>query len=418
MLSDFMNYTALLYALGSAPLFAARPFLAAFITALIARYGTNLPLLGDSEAVLALSGAPAWFTSATCLWTLFALAAAEVASAKSPEVRALLDEFDGVIKSGVAFLVSLAILDPKDAALIQAIDQNSILGFSSLGAALTSGTVYGCNLVRRGLVGMLNEIDDHDDVGLQSLLAWIENTWTVFGILLLLLLPLFALLLSALATLGLFLWRRRALAREQAALVACASCTTRIRPSATLCYSCKTPVASPRAVGVFGQPLNKPAKELALHRFELAARKRCPDCATRLEKRAVRQNCPLCNKLTFASRAEFESYLAVLSARLPKTLLICAGLSAIPLLGIIPGVIYYRLTLVSGLRGFIPPLTGCSTRLLVRVLNYGIIALQPIPILGALILPLMCWSNYTLYRRALNEKAHEQLVDAEVAAVN
>jgi len=384
-----MTITSLLYAFGSAPLFAARPFLAAFITAMLARFGTKLPFLGDNDAVVALSAAPEWFTSPTCLWILAALAAAEVASAKSPEVRAALDEFDGIVKSSVAFLVSLAILDPNDTALIKAIDQNSILGFESLGALLMAGTVYSCNLVRRGIVGMISDVDDNDDIGFQSLLAWIENTWTVFGILLLLLLPLFALLLSALTTLGLYLWRRRSLANEEAAKVPCANCSTRIRPTATVCFSCRSAVAAPRAVGVFGQPRKQVAADLALHRFELVARKRCPDCASRLEKRAVRQSCETCAKVTFASRAEFEAYLGALAARLPRTLLICLGLSAIPLLGIIPGVIYYRLTLVSGLRGYIPPLKGCSTRFLVRLVNYGLIALQPIPILGALILPLM-----------------------------
>ena len=406
-----MTITSWIYALGSAPLFAARPFLAAFLTSLIARYGTHLPWIGDSDAVVALSNAPAWFTSATCLWVLCALAAAEVASAKSPEVRALLDEFDALLKSSVAFLVSLAILDPGDASLIKAVEQNSVGGFSSIGALLTAGCVYACNSVRRGIVSMISDVDDHDDLGLQSLLAWVENTWTVFGIVLLLLLPLFALLLAGLTTLGLFAWRRRALANEEAAKIACPGCSTRIRPTATVCFSCRRAVDAPRAVGVFGQPRAQVALDLTLHRFELAARKRCPDCASRLEKRAVRQACATCAKVTFASQREFDAYLAALAARLPKTLLICLGLSAIPLLGVIPGVIYYRLTLVSGLRGYIPPLKGCSTRLLVRIVNYGIIALQPIPILGALILPLMCWSNYTLYRRALGEKAALDLAD-------
>lgn len=402
-----MTITTLIYALGSAPLFAARPFLAAFLTALLARFGTSIPWLGDHDAIVALSHAPDWFTNGTCLSILGVLSAAEIASAKSPEIQAVMAELDAWIKSSVAFLVSLAILDPDDAKILRAIDENSILGLHSFAALGSAGATFLSNRIRAGLVNMISDVDDHDDVGLKSLLAWIENTWTVFGILLLVLLPLFALALSAAATLFVFLWRRRALAREAASMVTCASCQARIRPTATLCHHCRAQVAGPKAVGVFGQATKRIATDRNRHRFELIARKRCPDCASRLEKRAVQQDCPTCGRRTFADAAEFDSYLRALADRLPRTLLVCFALSAIPLVGVIPGVIYYRLTLVSGLRGYIPPLKGCTTRFLVRLVNYGIIALQPIPLLGALILPLMCWSNYVLYRSSLREKGGE-----------
>jgi hypothetical protein len=119
--------------------------------------------------------------------------------------------------------------------------------------------------------------------------------------------------------------------------------------------------------------------------------------------------------VTFANQAEFQDYLGVLQARLPKTLLICLGLSAIPVIGVIPGVVYYRLTLVSGLRGYVPPLRGCLARVMIRVINWGIIALQPIPILGALIVPLMCLSTYTIYRNSLRNRAGKDLTAPESA---
>jgi hypothetical protein len=121
--------------------------------------------------------------------------------------------------------------------------------------------------------------------------------------------------------------------------------------------------------------------------------------------------------VTFASQTEFESYLAALQRRLPKTLLICLGLSAIPVVGVIPGVVYYRLTLVSGLRGYVPPLRGLFARVAIRVINWGVIALQPIPILGALIVPLMCLSNYTIYRGSLKGRAGKDLRTVEAATV-
>jgi hypothetical protein len=113
--------------------------------------------------------------------------------------------------------------------------------------------------------------------------------------------------------------------------------------------------------------------------------------------------------VTFADEAEFERYLERLSARLPRTLLICLGLGAIPLLGVIPGVVYYRLNLVAGLRGYVPPLRGCASRWLVRGLHVLVVALQPIPLVGALTLPLLCWSTYAIYRRVLLGRARVEL---------
>jgi hypothetical protein len=119
--------------------------------------------------------------------------------------------------------------------------------------------------------------------------------------------------------------------------------------------------------------------------------------------------------VTFASQAEFEKYLAALRARLPKTLLICLLLSAIPIVGVIPGVVYYRLTLVTGLRGYVPPLRGCLARVLIRVIHWGIIAFQPIPILGALVVPTMCLSTYWIYASTLRGRAAKDLAEVAVA---
>jgi hypothetical protein len=178
---------------------------------------------------------------------------------------------------------------------------------------------------------------------------------------------------------------------------------------------CKHPQAAPRAVGVFGQPLARPAEDRATQRWQLLGRKRCPACAARLKQRAVQQSCPACGTVSFATRRDFEDYADAIDQRLPKTLLICALFSAIPVVGVIPGVIYYRLNLVTAFRGYLPPVTGCLTRFYVRVLHWGLLLLQPIPLLGALILPLMCWSTHLLYRRALRNEVSSRL--AEPAAL-
>src|SRR5690606_53751 len=95
------------------------------------------------------------------------------------------------------------------------------------------------------------------------------------------------------------------------------------------------------------------------------------------------------------------------------TLLVCLAFSAVPVVGVIPGVVYYRMTLVSGLRGYVPPVRGCLARVVTRVLGFAVLALQPIPLVGALVLPLLCITAYLVYRRALTGHALPELERAE-----
>lgn len=403
-----MTITSLLYSVGSVPMFASRPFLAALLTSLLCRFGDRLPLVNEQLGA-ALAKAPAWYTSNIALGVMAVLAALELASAKSPEIRAALDEVDGFVKAGVAMVVSSALLDKDSIAILKTVDHSSLIGLHSLWTLLVGSAVYVLSALRKAVVGFLFEIDDHDDLGVATLISRIETTWTAAALLFLVVFPIVALLLSGLTALALWWLRRRAERAEEAAKIPCSRCAAKIHPSAVACQACGQEQAAPRAVGVFGQPKAQPAANRELHRFELIARKRCPVCATRLKQRAVRQSCPGCQRVTMSNQQEFESYLSALGQRLPKTLLICLLLGAIPVVGVIPGVAYYRLTVIAGLRGYIPPLRGCFAKWIVRVVNWGMIALQPIPGLGALVLPLMCLTNYWIYRRALRGRAEVEL---------
>ncbi len=399
---------SVLYSLATVPLFASRPFLAAFLTALLARWGVHIPWLGDKEVIVALHQAPQWFQGFGCLAALFALAVGEMLSAKSAEVRSIMQEVDAWLKAAVALLVALAVLDKQDAETLRGL-QHQGLGLHGFWSGCVAALTWGAAMLRKGALAIVHEIDDHDDIGLQTALSWAENSWVVLGIVFFVIAPIVALVLSLCAALGLWLAQRWARRQEERKKIPCAQCATLVYPHALACPNCRHELASPRAVGVFGQPKDKPSLDRAEQRFLLIARKRCPVCATRLVKRAVQQPCPACNTVTFASWREFEEYRRVIDARLPKTLLVCLGFSAIPVVGVIPGVIYYRLNLVTAFRGYIPPVSGCFARFWVRFVHWGLILLQPIPLFGALMLPLMCWTTWAIYRRALNGSAKREL---------
>lgn len=410
-----MNLGGVLYGLGSVPMFASRPFLAALVTSLLARFGGALPLLGGSSLVQSLEATPGWFSSWTALGVLALLALGEALSGKSPEVRAVMQELDTWLRSGTALAVSLALFDSETAETLQAV-QHAGLTPASVLALVIGALVHGFALLRRAFLSVVLDADEDDDVGLVSVVSWAENSWTVLGILFLVLFPIAAVVLGLLTALALRVLAKRAERRAEESKVPCASCGARLHASAPRCRSCGAAVAAPRAIGVFGAPREAPAPEPAEHRFRLIARKRCPVCAERLRARAPKQACPTCGATTFASDAELASYLGALRARLPRTLLVCLGLGAVPILGVVPGVVYFRLNLVSGLRGYIPPLRGIGARWTVRILSWGILALQPIPVLGALVLPAMCWANWLVYGRALRRQGERALSVAPLAA--
>lgn len=406
-----MSLVTFLYSLASIPMFAARPFLAAFLTALIARFGDDVPFLKESDVVEALSHAPSWFTSGTTLAILGALAVGEVLAAKNPDVRAAMEEIDAWVKAAVSTAVSLALLDSETLSTIKAI-QRSGLGLESTLALLVGVATWFMAQLRRGALWVFQEIDDDDDIGLQTALSWIENTWTASGILFIVVFPIIALVLAALTALALYGLKRWNEHREHRLRVPCSVCAAAILPHATQCHFCRHEVAQPRAVGVFGTPKAAPCEDRDRQPFDLIARKRCPLCATRLRKRAVQQACSTCRVVTFAGEREFRTYLETLGERLPKTLGISFLLSAIPVVGVVPGVAYYRLTLISGLRGFVPPVRGCVSNVLLFFIRWILVALQPIPLVGALVIPLMCLSSYLIYKRALVGRAHKDLAVA------
>jgi Zn finger protein HypA/HybF involved in hydrogenase expression len=404
---------SVLYSLASIPLFAARPFLAAFLTAVLARWGVDMPFIGDSRVIIALHHSPAWFQSWACILSLLALAAAEYWATKDPDVRGFMEDLDSWIKSGVSLLVTLALIEKEDAALIQKL-QSQGLAVADLWAGVVAVGTWITAWMRRGALALIYEIDDDDDIGLASVIGWTESAFTLIGVLFLIVFPILSLVLAGLTALGLFVaqaWVRR---REERRKQPCERCAAPVYPHALRCPLCRHPQAAPRAVGVFGQPRAHACEDRQAQVWQLLARKRCPDCAARLKERAVQQSCKSCGTVSFATRREFEAYADAIDARLPRTLLVCALFSAIPVVGVIPGVIYYRLNLVTAFRGYLPPLTGCLTRFYVRVLHWGLLLFQPIPLVGAVILPLMCWSTHMLYRRALKNEVQTRLAEPAV----
>ena len=139
--------------------------------------------------------------------------------------------------------------------------------------------------------------------------------------------------------------------------------------------------------------------------YRLIAVKRCPVCATHFDRKAVKQTCGACGHRLMDDPSFARGYIASIDGRVPLACVVCFGLGLIPVLGVIPGVIYYRLAIVAPFRRYIPPGRGFVLRWGVRLVILALVALQWVPLAGALALPAMALINYGAYRSAYRRLA-------------
>ena len=68
------------------------------------------------------------------------------------------------------------------------------------------------------------------------------------------------------------------------------------------------------------------------------------------------------------------------------------------LYGLIPGVLCYRLTVVAPFRRYVPLGQRFCMKWFIWAFFFVLIALQWIPVAGAVVIPLMALTSYTAYR--------------------
>lgn len=393
-----MPVPVLLATLSSVPLFASRPFLTAFLTALTARFGPALPWIGSLDVVEALAATPDWFRAPFFLVLLGSLAVLELAATRSSEARELLGGVERVVQAVVPMVVAFAWTHPG-AGTAEAVTGGitSLANLWPVGVAAGSVAV---GSVRRGALAWTGEVDPDSRLGLNSLRAFVEDVWVLTSFLFLVVFPALALVAMAAAVAALWAVRRVVRTREERRRVPCASCRTPIHAHALVCPHCRTEVAVPRAVGLFGQSLERPAAAREDHAFRLAFRHRCRVCASPSDARTIDRRCPVCGSVAFESSEDFTRYVRRIDTRVPGTLLTASLLGAVPLVGLVPALLVGHCALVTGVRGWVPALARWRTRWWIRLLHVLVLFLQPVPVVGALVMPLLCATSYGAWRSA------------------
>ncbi|MHC4784498.1 MAG: FmdB family zinc ribbon protein [Planctomycetota bacterium] len=385
---------------GLTAFFASRTFIPAFATALTMRFGLQAEWFDWFGIEIAAAAAPSWFTGDTALIVLGLLATLEVAATKSTDARALMAEIDPYIKPAIAVLTYLGVASTVDAAYLEEhLIQPQEAGFIDLlPAAAVGAATWWTTVNRREAMVLITEADEDDDLGVQKLFSWAEDIWAAIGPWLLVIFGIAMLVVTGIVVGIFFLLRLRARIKDEQSKIDCTSCSEKVYGCAVQCQQCGAKVDAPRGVGFFGTTKAKPAKDLARHPYRLVEKKRCPVCATRFEQRQPRQICPACGHDLFADSDFARAYLGAVASRLPTVLGVSFLFSLVPIVGLIPGVIYYRLAVVAPFRRYIPRGRALLLRWGIKLFFLILILLQWVPLLGGAVVPLMALINYRVYR--------------------
>ncbi len=394
-----MLQSLLFQGIGSVGFFSARAFMPAFVTALVLTYGPEMGFLGidDSRFFENVEIAEIWFTSGFAVTLLGFLAILEFVVMHNPDLRALVSEFEVYVKPVMAIITFLGFfgaIEPE--ALVVAMRQAAVTDV--LAAGVVGAGVFTVSSKRRDLMALFMEADEDDEVGIQKLFSWGEDLWVLFGPWFLLLFPLLTVFLIGIGIGLLYRARKRAEAREEQSKIPCGACGVPIFRSALACPSCSTETEAPRAVGYLGQAKANRAADPATHPYRLVEKKRCPVCATRFKKRKPRQTCTPCGHQLMADAAFSKAYAARIGRRVPLVLVVSFLLSLVPIIGLIPAVIYYRLELVAPFRRYVPRGRSLMLRWGTRVFYFVLIAFQWVPLLGGFVAPIMGFTSYQIYR--------------------
>ena len=415
-----VSLSTLLTGMGSIGMFSSRAFVSAFAVAGTLRWGPEFGWINQLGLMQRVTDVPTWFTHDITLIVLGVLAALEVAATKSPEARELLLEVDGYFKAGAAFVTTLTVsgvISASDAELFKQITAwvqpvQAGLGEGAVGfvtACFAAAGVWFACIARSRLLGVFIEADPDDDTMLLGALGWAEDLWALFGTLLLFLFPLVMLGATALLLAALWLLQWRAKRAEEKSKTPCPSCTQPMYGCARYCPACGANNAHPCAIDWLGRTRDKPAPDPALHPERLTQKQRCPRCAAHLKSRRACQQCPACPHVLFKDPDDIRRYLAVLDSRRAGVVLIAGLLSLIPVVGLIPGIILYRIKLIAPLRRYTSMTRTIPVRWGLRLLFFVIVWLQIIPGLGAFAVPVMALVSYAAYRRMfLRQIKHDQ----------
>ena len=395
-------------------LVSIRMFLPGFLYFGALRLAVEYPRYAPELVAKLASQTPAWQISWPFLAVLGLLACAELAAVRNPDIKQfLVEDLDRYVKPVMAILLALGVIDAAQSQTVNHLMgrvvqvQAAAFGGVWLVLALAAGGMTGfCCQIRATVLEKLQAIDPDDSLHLQSISNCLGEAVLIGGVLLVLLSPLLALILTVSSMLAGLYFKRLWDWYETQHTHLCAACsakgvTTPVANCALICPVCGAEQPDVRRVGWFGFSSTARLEGMPpeKHAFRLLASHRCRWCAAPLDGGTT---CGKCGHPQWAESFD-RYYVRKTDIRCAVLMMFALACSTFPLGGLVLTLILFRPLAVRPLSVHLGGVTrffaSFMAILLKLLLLIPLVILSFIPVIGALAqLPFL--ARYVFVRRA------------------
>ena len=394
-----MGFFGAIAALGAAGPLASRAFLPLLAVLLLARFPGAMQWLGAAPPrvpeQLSFMGST-WF-----LALVAALAMAELLADKNSDVKEAYDLTMVYVKAGVAVLVALAVVPQETVKVIPGVAQAGLGGALAVGL-LVALLTWWLGRLRARFFDVLRQLDDDDNLGIQKMISLLEDLWSVCGVVLLVVLPILALVLTGCLLLSVVLVRRYLEFRENCQRVDCPHCQHPVLPTALRCKQCHGELEPAELLTwkLWGKadpaPTPLPEQTRKTQALRLASRRRCPACGEKGEiTKVIPKGCEVCGAAPLHQRYPdwFDDYQRATIRRGWLLLLPVVAASFLPVVGFAVAVVATRVVVVSPLRIFLGRGQRFMLRWGLRLLTVLLLIPANVPVLSILAAPIILVAN-------------------------
>ncbi len=348
-----------------------RMFTPIFLYMALIRYGGQLECLAAGIAKLQAM-TPAWMNNNIFFCIFGVLAVLEIAANWSTTLRELLSstKFDECVKVVFSALISFGFLNMEEVKSLQEVQVlmpnvqlAAALPLALVGAACCGALTAFLVQLRSVVSNFIYLIDPDNDFHLQTMYAGAEESLALFILMMTILLPILAFLITLAIIVAGKMLQMALKALEERTNHLCPACGKSISSLAEKCPECGAAQSEIYAVGFFGLPgkvLIHPddARHLQIHRQKMLLMHRCPHCATHLHYCA----CDKCHAELW-KEGEANEIVKILDRRAIVIALIGLLVNGVPIIGFPCFIISFNILVMSPLRAFLNPLSGCMGRL-------------------------------------------------------
>lgn len=242
-------------------------------------------------------------------------------------------------------------------------------------------------------------------LGPQSLVEPSDHAWSEYVVAYALLYPWVVLLLGLMGGAGMWAMFKVSQRRELRHLVACRRCGGRMYPCGLHCPHCRERNPFPRALNWIGYSrMGKiiPASGRIMQEQSLRSYRRCFYCGEPLAVPSLHQQCPACHYDVLQGRAAMKAYDGYIARRRYWTYAAVVVLGVIPVLGPLLASSLYKRTLINPYGLYMTVFRESFLMVLLMVCRH---LFRLLPFIGIVGMPVLCWTEYHVYRRMFLWKA-------------